>query len=60
MKHLRNQKGFGMYEVIGIAAVLIVAAFVVIPGFRSFAENIMSRMDTWLETSIFSQLFPST
>jgi hypothetical protein len=58
MKYLKNQKGFGMYEVIGIAAVLIVAAFVVIPGFRAFAQNIMTRMDTWLNTTVFGQIFP--
>ena len=60
MKYLKNQKGFGMYEVIGITAVLIVAAFVVIPGFRSFAEDIMLRMESWLESTVFVQLFPLT
>ncbi|MCK5759234.1 MAG: hypothetical protein KAH14_09075 [Clostridiales bacterium] len=58
--YLTNQNGFGLYEVIGIAAVLIVAAFVVIPGFRSFAQNIMSEMDTWVNDSIFGQLFPAS
>lgn len=60
MKYLRNQNGFGMYEIIGIAAVLIVAAFVVIPGFRIFAEEIMGRLNTWLENTIFNQLFPAS
>lgn len=52
--------GFGLYEVIGIAAVLIVAAFVVIPGFRSFAQNIMAEMSDWVDKSIFGRLFPAS
>ena len=60
LSYLRNQNGFGLYEVIGIAAVLIVAAFVVIPGFRTFAENVMGEMDTWVNDSIFGQLFPAS
>lgn len=58
--YLRNQNGFGLYEVIGIAAVLIVAAFVVIPGFRTFAQNIMNQMDTWVNDSIFGRIFPAS
>lgn len=58
--YLRNEKGFGLYEVIGIAAVLIVAAFVVIPGFRAFAQNIMNQMDSWVNDSIFGRLFPAS
>ncbi len=58
--YLKNQGGFGLYEVIGIAAVLIVAAFVVIPGFRTFAQTVMSKMDSWVNDSIFGQLFPAS
>jgi len=58
--YLNNRNGFGLYEVIGIAAVLIVAAFVVIPGFRTFAQNVMSEMDGWVNDSIFGQLFPAS
>ena len=60
LDYLKNQNGFGLYEVIGIAAVLIVAAFVVIPGFRTFAQNVMGEMDTWVNDSIFGQLFPAS
>ncbi|MDX1357385.1 MAG: hypothetical protein R3232_01000 [Clostridia bacterium] len=58
--YLMNRNGFGLYEVIGIAAVLIVAAFVVIPGFRTFAQTVMGKMDTWVNDSIFGQLFPAS
>lgn len=57
--YLQNQNGFGLYEVIGIVAVLIVAAFVVIPGFRSFAEGIMASMNTWVDGTIVANLFPT-
>ena len=60
LSYLKNRNGFGLYEVIGIAAVLIVAAFVVIPGFRTFAQTVMGKMDTWVNDSIFGQLFPAS
>jgi Na+-translocating ferredoxin:NAD+ oxidoreductase RnfE subunit len=55
-----NEYGFGLYEVIGIAAVLIVAAFVVIPGFRNFAQGIMNQMDSWVNDSIIGKIFPAS
>jgi len=58
--YMRNTKGFGLYEVIGIAAVLIVAAFVVIPGFRNFAQGIMGQMDKWVNDSIIGKIFPAS
>ena len=58
--YLGNELGFGLYEVIGIAAVLIVAAFVVIPGFRNFAQGIMNQMDGWVNDSIIGRIFPAS
>ena len=52
-----NRKGFGINEVIGIAAGIIIAAAVVIPGLKSFAEDIMIELATWwanMSTNIFS------
>lgn len=60
LRYVSGCGGFGLYEVIGIAAVLIVAAFVVIPGFRNFAQSIMDRMDSWVSDSIFGNLFPAS
>ena len=56
--YLLNDNGFGMYEVIGIAAVLLVAAFVVIPGFRNFSESIMNDMKSWFTNTISTSIFP--
>ena len=46
-KRLLNQKGFGLNEVIGIAAGIIIAVVVVIPGLQGFAGNILSNLTNW-------------
>ena len=56
--HFRRNDGFGMSELLGIAATLIIAAFVIIPGLRTFADNIMDRLGTWWTNSITTQIFP--
>ncbi|MCK5812108.1 MAG: hypothetical protein KAG94_04370 [Clostridiales bacterium] len=56
--YLANDRGFGLYEVIGIVAVLLVAAFVVIPGFRSFSEGILADLQSWFDTTISTSIFP--
>lgn len=57
--YLRNDAGFGLYEVIGIVAVLLVAAFVVIPGFRNFSEGIMADMKLWFTNTVSTSIFPA-
>jgi len=55
--NLRSKKGFGINEIIGIAAGVIIAAVVVIPGLRTFAETVMGQLTTWwtgISTSIFT------
>ncbi len=59
MDRLKNDKrGFGMNELLGIAAALIIAAFVIIPSLRKFAENVMTGLGTWWTNTIESQMFP--
>lgn len=58
-KVLNNEKGIGVYEIIGVAAVMIIAAFVIIPGLRSFAESIMESLGTWYDNTISTKLFPT-
>ena len=53
---LKGKKGFGINEIIGIAAGVIIAAVVVIPGLRTFAQTIMTELTTWWE-SMSSVLF---
>lgn len=57
---LMKKEGFGMYEILGIAAVLIVASFVLIPGFKNFAKSLIEALSKWFEDTIQSQLFPSS
>ncbi|MGI6326876.1 MAG: hypothetical protein ACOX1U_07985 [Saccharofermentanales bacterium] len=54
---LRRKGGFGLNEVIGIAAGIIIAAVVVIPGLQRFAGNILENLTSWwnnMAASIFS------
>lgn len=53
-----NRKGFGINEVIGIAAGIIIAAAVVIPGLKTFAEGIMTELATWW-TNMSANIFTS-
>ena len=43
----RTKKGFGMNELLGIAAAIVIAAFIVIPGLKSFTSSIMDKLVDW-------------
>jgi len=59
-KILTCEKGeFGMSAIIGIAIGLIIAAFVLIPGIQTFAQSIMTQMQSWWTNTISSQIFPN-
>lgn len=54
---LRRKSGFGINEVIGIAAGIIIAVVIVIPGLQGFAGSILQNLTTWwnnMAASIFS------
>ena len=49
--------GFGLNEVIGIAAGIIIAAVVVIPGLQTFAGDILENLTSWwneMATEVFA------
>lgn len=52
--------GFGMNELLGIAAALIIAAFVVIPGLKELAESLIEKLEGWWNTTISGQIFPNS
>ena len=55
--NISSRKGFGINEVIGIAAGVIIAAVIVIPGLRTFALSVMGGLAEWWRTisvNIFS------
>lgn len=55
---LQEESGeFGLNTVIGVAIGLIVAAFVVLPGIRSFADLVMEHMTVWWETGVHGTIF---
>lgn len=59
LQRLRNDnRGFGMNELLGIAAALIIAAFVIIPSLRTFAKSVMDGLSDWWGDTISSQMFP--
>ena len=56
---IKNEKGeFGISAILSIAVGLILTAFVLIPGIRSFANMILTDMQMWWQSGISSQVFP--
>ncbi len=54
---LRARAGFGLNEVIGIAAGIIIAVVVVIPGLQSFASGLLLNLTNWwnsMASSVFA------
>jgi hypothetical protein len=45
-----SKKGFGINEIIGIAAGVIIAVIIVVPGLKSFATTVMTKLNTWWES----------
>jgi len=66
MKNLKNvhcigtKRGFGLNEFLGIAVALIIAAFVIIPSLKTFADEIMTEMNNWWDETISSSIFPDS
>ena len=51
---LSSKKGFGINEIIGVAAGVIIAAMIVVPGLKAFATTIMTELTVWYEGVSFS------
>jgi hypothetical protein len=54
---LKEKAGFGINEVIGIAAGIIIAVVVVIPGLQGFAGDILDNLTNWwnnMASSVFA------
>lgn len=56
---LHSNDGFGLNEIIGIAAAVVIAAFVIIPGLRTFATTIMTALSTWWN-NVQGSVFPTS
>jgi len=55
-----DRRGFGMNELLSIAAALILAAFIVIPQLKTFAQTVMSGLSEWWRDTIKTSIFPSS
>lgn len=56
----KKKDGFGINELLGIGAALIIAGFVVIPGLRTFAGEVITKLNSWWTTNIMGSIFPTT
>ena len=57
---LADRRGFGMNELLGIAAALILAAFIIIPSLKAFAQSVMTGLGNWWDQTIDSKIFPTS
>lgn len=57
---LTNKMGFGLNEVLGIAAGIIIAALIVIPGLKSFADGIIDSLNDWWGEIVQGNIFPNS
>lgn len=55
-----DRRGFGMNELLGIAAAVILAAFIIIPGLQLFAKSVMTGLNNWWGTTILKEIFPTS
>lgn len=54
---LSKNTGSGMGDVLAICGVIIIAALILIPGLKTFASGLITKLTTWwgtVETTVFS------
>jgi len=54
-----DNRGFGLNELLGIAAALIIAGFVIIPGFKGIAKNMVELLEEWWG-NVANKIFTTT
>jgi hypothetical protein len=57
-KYLRKNDGFGLNEFLGVAAAVIIAGFIIIPGLQSFSEGLIEDLGDWwsdIATEVFEK-----
>lgn len=59
-KFTAGENGFGINELLGIIAAVVIAAFIVIPGMRSFAQKLIDGLNDWWNDVIAGQIFPNS
>ncbi len=59
-RFISKTDGFGLNELLGIAAAIIIAAFIIIPGMRTFAQGVMNGLQNWWTNVISNRIFPTS
>lgn len=58
---INNERGqFALDIALGLAVVLIISAFIVMPGLRTLSSGFMTSMTTWWNTTMSGQIFRTT
>lgn len=57
---IKKNDGFGIAELLWIAGVIGVIAFVSIPGLRAFATTVTTALNTWWTNTTQIKVFPLT
>lgn len=60
-RKLSNNRGqFALDIALGMAVVLVISAFIVIPGLKDLSNNFMTAMSNWWNTTMSGQIFKTT
>lgn len=58
---LKERKGqFALDIALGMAIVLVISAFIIMPGLKGFSNNFISSMNTWWTNTISTRVFSTT
>lgn len=61
LERVDNEKGqFALDIALGMAVVLVISAFIIMPGLRSISTDFMTSMTTWWENTMSSQIFKTS
>lgn len=58
VRRLDDRGEFGIGPIISLAVALIIAAFILIPGFKDFSEMVLNDMDIWWNNTVSEVVFP--
>lgn len=57
-KKLANNRGqFALDIALGLAVVLVISAFIIMPGLRTLSTGFMTNMTNWWNTTMSGQIF---
>lgn len=60
-KNINNEKGqFALDIALGMAVVLVISAFIIMPGLKDVSTDFMTSMSNWWKTTMSSQIFKTS